>query len=318
MLARMSGEITAFRYRTAVETGASRGRIRGALDRGQLVRLARGVYAGTAARLDEIAAAVLRLGDDAVVSHETAAELWGLPVLGRPPATVHITKARRHAGISRYPGITVHHAAMPAGHHTVHNGIRLATPARTVTDRARARSFRAGVAAADAALRWRRCTRADLLAVARDCAGWPGVRRARGVAAFADPAAASPLESISRVAFREYGLPRPLLQAELACLDVVDFLWEAYGVVGEADGMMKYADADVLRTEKLRQERIEQDGLVVVRWTWAEAYRRPDVVAYRVESALRRRGWRPGPAKPGRTAPTPFPTRTKPAWWAEW
>jgi hypothetical protein len=311
----MSEGSTAFGYRAAINAGATRGRIRNAYDNGVIVRMARGVYAGSDRRLDEIAAAVVRLGEHVVASHETAAELWGLPVLGRMPVTVQLTRTRRRTGVDRYPGITVHHARLPAGHVTVHNGIQVTTPARTVVDLARARSFRAGVTTADAALRRRRCARADLLAVARDCAGWPGVRRARDVAAFADPAAANPLESISRVAFHDHRLPRPLLQAELTSLDIVDFLWEAYGVAGEADGMVKYATADVLRAEKLRQERIEQDGLVVVRWTWAEAYHRPDVIAHRAADVLRRRGWRAAPARPNRTV-TSLPSRTKPAWGA--
>lgn len=46
-----------------------------------------------------------------------------------------------------------------------------------------------------------------------------------------------------------------------------DFLWERFGVVGEADGLTKYTDVSVLGAEKMRQERLERTGLTVVRWT---------------------------------------------------
>lgn len=49
----------------------------------------------------------------------------------------------------------------------------------------------------------------------------------------------------------------------------VDFYWDC-GVVGEADGRSKYDDRDVLIREKLRQEELENAGLVVVRWTWSD------------------------------------------------
>lgn len=288
----MTGKATAFRYDAALRHGLSRARLRAALDAGRLVRLARGVYAAERDRIEEIAAAFLRIGGDAVVSHETAAELWGIPVLGRLPSTVQLTRPRRRTGVDHFRGVDLRHASVPADHRTLRHGIPVTTPARTVMDLARSRPFRAGVSSADGALRRRLCTREDLLAVAAECRRWPGVQRARQVARFADPRAANPLESISRVAFHEWGLPPPVLQAEVLSLDIVDFLWPEYAVVGEADGMGKYVDVDALRQEKYRQERLSGDGLEVVRWTWREAYHRPDAVAYRVERTLRRRGWR--------------------------
>jgi very-short-patch-repair endonuclease len=271
---------------------AHRERIRGRHERGQLVRLRRGVYADTAADRRRIAAAILRLEGGAVASHRTAAGLWGIPVLGRDDGQVHVTRPRRVQGTARYPGLHVHHAGVPDRHRAEHGGVPLTTPARTVVDLARNGSFRAGVVAADAALRARRCDRGELATVVLDCPRWPGVARARRVVAFADPAAASPLESISRAAFAQHGLPRPQLQAEITPFDIADFLWLPYRVIGEADGLAKYTDAEVLRAEKLREERFAQMGYAVVRWTWEEVFRRPDAVAWRVLDVLRRRGHR--------------------------
>lgn len=110
---------------------------------------------------------------------------------------------------------------------------------------------------------------------------------------FADERAATPLESISRVGFHDYGLPQPILQALIGGLDSVDFLWHQWRVVGEADGLMKYTTPEALRKEKLREEGITQLGFTVFRWTWRDAYDRPDALAYRAARILARNGWRP-------------------------
>ena len=155
---------------------------------------------------------------------------------------------------------------------------------------------------ADSALR-RGVSREQLDVVARDCARWPGVRRARAVIEFADGRAASPLESVSRVVFRDLGLPPPELQVTVARDQwgnpriIVDFCWPEFGVVGEADGLLKYdddPDGRSLRAEKLRQEEIEALGYIVVRWTWDDIWRRPEWVVSRLRKAMadaaRRRG----------------------------
>lgn len=60
------------------------------------------------------------------------------------------------------------------------------------------------------------------------------------VVRFADGRSESPLESISRVAFHELGLPAPEPQVEVwlgdELLARVDFFWRHRKTVGEADG----------------------------------------------------------------------------------
>ena len=77
-----------------------------------------------------------------------------------------------------------------------------------------------------------------------------------------------------------------------------DFLWEETGVVGEADGLEKYDGVNglALRQEKLRQETLEQTGLIVVRWGWSDLADLPRLVD-RIGRALVRGSRRPATEK---------------------
>lgn len=283
----MLGAMTTALY---VPTPTTRELVRRLHTRGELKRERRGLYARHGASAT-VLAAVTRL--DAAASHTTAATLWGIPTLGKRDPRIHVTRPRRKQGTLRdYDGVVLHHAGLAPEDTTVHHGVRLTTPARTVLDIARSESFRSAVVAADAALRCC-CTKDELLAALGRCRCWPGTRQASRVIAFADPRAESPLESISRVAFDEYGLPAPILQAIIGGYERADFLWPDYRVIGEADGLGKYTSPDVLRAEKIREENLSQMRFTVFRWTWRDAYRRPDALAYRGLEILARRGYRP-------------------------
>jgi hypothetical protein len=71
-------------------------------------------------------------------------------------------------------------------------------------------------------------------------------------------------------------------------IGTVDFYWDEFGVAGEADGLLKYRDDGSLASEKLRQERLEEVGLVVVRWGWADVTRASAVLERRLRRAFDR------------------------------
>ena len=107
--------------------------------------------------------------------------------------------------------------------------------------------------------------------------------------ALADPRRESGLESLSFGTMVEVGFPLPELQAHITTPDgdaFVDFLWRRQMVIGEADGLKKYATQADLHREKIRQELLEQLGFCVIRWTWQEMYLRPAGVLRRIEIAL--------------------------------
>lgn len=281
--------------------------IRSALRRRKLVALRRGVLVGGAmleSTRDDFRARHALLARGAILATDgaaayaclgSAALLHGLARLGSSPQRVRLYRARGRPW--RDSEVAVLTCGLPDAHVTEVDNVPCTTAARTVVDIARWVSPRGGTVIADSALRVG-VQRRDLQTVARDCARWPGVRKAREVLAFADGRAASPLESVSRVVFREVGLPPPELQWTVAWDQwgnpriIVDFCWPEFGVVGEADGLLKYdqeidPEGTSLRAEKLRQEEIEGLGYIVVRWTWDDIWRRPEWVVARIRAAMR-------------------------------
>lgn len=219
------------------------------------------------------AARVLSTSLGATASHRTAALVHGLPVLGRPPAVPQLTRPPRFAR-DRSSSSTLRVAPLPPGDRAVVRGVPTTSLARTAVDVGRTTSFREGVVVADAALRRGAC---DLVTTAQRLARWPGGSRALRAARFADGRADGPLESITRVAFAEEGLPPPETQIEVRAPDgtflgLVDLLWREQRVVGEADGLGKYDTPWALRKEKLREEGLRACGLEVVRSGWDDVW----------------------------------------------
>jgi len=266
----------------AVRAGWSVDALRHAVRVGRIQRMRRGVYRmGDVAHLDQfthrrwdhaapaIAAALTVPG--ALPSHSTAAVLLDLPLLSLPVLPC-LSVVPWHTG--EISGVHVHRTSVRQL--TLVAGIECTSVGRTVLDLAREHGEYAGVVAADGALHERRCTRAEMQEVLADCRGWPGVRAARRAFDVADGRSESVLESLSRLKITASALQLPTLQSVIERTDGtvvgrVDFYWDAAGVVGEADGMGKYdTDPAALRKEKQRQEKLEELGLIVVRWGWED------------------------------------------------
>lgn len=227
-------------------------------------------------------------------SHHNAAIIHGLDLLGPTPPDVAVTRSPGGSQKGR-PGVHLHIAALPPAHVTVRGGIRLTSVARTVVDLARTSSFRSGVVVADSALRGKQTSQGELQSVITDCARWPGIGQAKLVVEFADGRAESALESISRVAFRDLGLPAPELQAwvggeEDGVIGRADFLWRRYRTIGEADGAVKYKDTARAISQLRRDARLRAAGFEVVHFTWDEIVRTPGQVARSLREAFRRGG----------------------------
>lgn len=277
--------------------------IRAMVRRRELVRLRRGVYRRVP--LDEadgpeheaLVRSVMAVGyEGAVVSHASAAALWGLPVPKTSLDRVHLTDPARRSG-KRRAGLQLATAQVPEDDVVCLDGIPVTSVARTVLDLGRSGHPGWALAAADDALRRQVVGRDELEASAERLRGVRGIPAARRVVALADERSASVGESLSRHLFIEAGLVPDELQKQLryeGCLDIVDFWW-APNLAGEFDGRLKYGLAnpagkaveDVLWDEKQREDRLRRQGILFVRWTWDDLVRRPRDVVGRVRFAMR-------------------------------
>ena len=223
----------------------------------------------------EIAAAAQALVTPrGVISHDCAALAWGLPVLRRVTRPVITCRATANAGGD--PRGRAQQAQLFRGDVEKWFGVDITVVARTVADMARTAGARSGLAAADAALRERLTTVEQLRRCVLDATRWPGVRTARRIVELASHLAESPLESITRLAVDDAGIPVPELQKWINTARGwfrVDGLWIAERVVLECDGLAKYGKIDDIHAEKRRELALRRAGYEVVRVTWDDVTR---------------------------------------------
>ncbi|WP_182112386.1 MULTISPECIES: hypothetical protein [unclassified Actinotalea] len=259
---------------------------------GRWVRVRRGAYVdvdhlrGDRARalaLARIAALGSQLTIDHVVTHESAALLWRLPVL-RVPERTHVAQARpSRSGCSA--DVVRHVLELAAGDRTLHCGRAVTTLERTVVDCAMSCPPAAGLVVADAALH-RGADLAVCLQLLTTMAGRRGVVRARAVLDVADDGAESPGETLARLAVLRAGLPAPTTQVPVrTALGTfwADLGWPAWRLLLEYDGVAKYDVGRVaLLAEKRREDALRAEGWAVLR-VMADDTRSPERLLRRVQ-----------------------------------
>ena len=299
-----------------VADAGHRSAVRLLVQRGQLIRLARGAYldarvwgrltADERYRARIHAAAGGRVAADELLCGPSALALWRLPALRDWPDEVH--SVRRTASGGRRTGLLVRHATARMDGGSTIDGLPVTSLARTVADVSAAGELGAGLMAADAALRGMRTgswvrpplSQDDLVAEAEARPKRYGRSRALTVARLADARAESPGESLLRASIHLLGLPMPELQWEVRGDSgrryVVDCYWPDQDFVLEFDGKAKYLDPalrggrtaeEVVVAEKEREDEIRAQvrGMTRAGWTVALAPKR-------LEARLRAAGFR--------------------------
>lgn len=261
-----------------------------AVRRGDLIRLALGVYAISGPEFDgpDGADRLYRLrsiatvsstrdGGATVLSHQSAAAVHGLPLLKPRREYVHVTSLGG-GGLIR-GGRHVHGGSLTDDQIIEVGGIRVTDLVRTAVDVAEAGTFAQALTVFDAALR-AGVDRADLASeIGRRRT--KGARETKPAIVVADGRSASVGESWSRAQMIEGGIEIPDLQVEHV-IDgdtyAVDYEWVGR-LLGEFDGMHKYGrllrpgetTTQAVIREKLREDRLRRaTGLVMVRWAWAD------------------------------------------------
>jgi very-short-patch-repair endonuclease len=221
-----------------------------------------------------------------VVSHQSAARLWGIAQLDDDRRT-HVTVAPNRGRVARSAAV-VHWA--PLAPVEVEDG--MTTPLRTVLDICRTSSFRAGLACADSALREGLIRPADLVAEAARLTN-RGSRAARRAAAHADARAASVLESGLRAIVIDLGLTGFELQLQIdddgfrARVDLGD---AGRRIVLEADSFEHHGHRSALARDCQRYSELTSRGWLVLRFAWEHVIFDPAWVAGRVGEAVALRG----------------------------
>lgn len=294
-----------------VAAGATEAMVRSQVGSGRLLRLRPGVYLAASAWPEDLAGqhivrarAESTANPGAVISHESAAVVWGLPAPGfadwwDSPATITLPAASAHTFHDGH-----HIAALPADHVAQDAGYAVTSLARTAVDLAAGRALPQALVILDAAAR-KLCEgylaaprRSDfsnprLVAACRDdllkvAAIRPGPDLTRPIN-LADPARESVAESLSAGHFELAGLPTPVCQARMVTARGTfypDFWWKDANLVGECDGAVKYGTAEVYVQEKEREQALRDTNLRMVRWLAKEIMTQPEAVVARVARKL--------------------------------
>ncbi|MDJ0338045.1 hypothetical protein [Cryobacterium sp. PH31-O1] len=293
---------------------------------GDSIRLRRGVVVN-AAGWDDLKAVekyLLRMRAVAatrraqpVFSHQSAAVLWGLPIVGRWPDAVHLMVGAPRSVHSKN-GVIWHHDALSDEDVVTIDGMLVTSLVRTLLDLARTTPFLSAVASLDHGTTSRLIlpnrsvvagvSKEQLLDRLHQAGACRGSRAAFEAISFSDNRSDSPGESLSRGQIHLCRFPAPDLQVTFPSVDghndTVDFRWiqrqelRTVKLLGEFDGFVKYTRAEYLRgrtidqvvwDEKVREDRVRlTSGHGMARWLWDTALR-----ADRLRSLLLQAGLRP-------------------------
>jgi very-short-patch-repair endonuclease len=198
-------------------------------------------------------AATLALGSRAVLSHGSAAELWGmLPESRRVPQVILPGAGAR----PRRGGIDAHRSVMLARREaTIRDGIPVTTPARTLAD-------------------LRRTAPAALVRKARREAEYLRLPLAAGERG---DGTASGLEHAFLSLCRDHRLPEPEVNVGVDPY-TVDFLWRPQRLVVELDGYRAHSGWQAFQDDHVRDTRLAARGYYVQRFSDWQVDSEPDAV----------------------------------------
>ncbi|MGB7588170.1 MAG: type IV toxin-antitoxin system AbiEi family antitoxin domain-containing protein [Solirubrobacterales bacterium] len=272
--------------RQLLEIGLGAGLVQERRRSGRLIPVHRGVFAVGHSRIGRKGAwmaAVLASGQGAVLSHGSAADLWGLR---RSRGPIEVT---RRSGGGRGRGVRVHQSRLlSAADVTTEAGIPVTSLEQTLFDmsgRLDGKQLERLLVAADRSgrLRWPQLER-----ILDERTGRPSVARLRRVAQRVDPRAVdtkSPLEVDFLALCRDAGLPRPEVNVFVEG-HLVDFLWVGKRVVVETDGYTYHADRPSFESDHERTAVLMAAGYVVHRATIRMLIRDPDLFLGNVRRSL--------------------------------
>lgn len=271
--------------------GVSSSAIGRALARGRLHPIHRGVYALVErSALPVLAieqAALLACGSRALISHGSAAALWGLCPPDPGPVAVTVTIVAGEAGRSR-AGIAVQRVgALDRRDIRRRSSLPVTSPARTLLDQAAVLFDRALERQLDEALVRRLTSRSAIGEMLDRCPRRGGARRLRDLIDPERTTSFTRAESEERMLalLRRGGLPMPETNVRMQSIEV-DFLWRKERVIVEVDGWASHGTHAAFERDRRRDAHLENDGWRVLRFTWRRLTGEPEAVLVEIATAL--------------------------------
>jgi hypothetical protein len=282
LIAAVAGKQFGYITRTQLlSLGVGPGAIKYRVEIGRLIPVYAGVYAVGSVNITPLGratAAILACGDRAVLSHGSAATLWGFNKYWEMPFEVTAPTVRTHRGIKVHRSRTLTRRDI-----TRQLGVRATTPERTTLDIApRLTQKRLTRVVNDARLAGFLHLN-DLADVLDRNPTHPGTKRLRPFVETPRNPTRSPLED-DFVAFCErYGLPVPVVNTYILGYEV-DALFPVERVIVELDGERFHGDR--FEGDRDRDADLLAAGYPTVRVTHKRMKRNPDHEAHRLNEIL--------------------------------
>ena len=220
-------------------------------------------------------AAVLVCGEGALLSHGSAAALWGIGPEGTGRVDVSI---RRHCGVSR-PGIKVRvRARLSERDITERHGIPVTAPARTLIDQATELTPNRLERMVNEADKHDVIDPEALRAALDDYSGERGVKPLRALLdRLTFRLSDTELEVLFRPIATKADLPVPLTKEMVNGFEV-DFYWPDLGLVVETDGWRYHRTASAQTRDALRDQTHTAAGTTPLRFSHYQVKYQPDYV----------------------------------------
>lgn len=275
--------------RQLLALGFSERTIKLRLDAGRLHPIHREVYAVGHSRVSRHGrwlSAVLAYGDLALLSHRTAAALWGLARAGSRP--IDVTAPIGRQGLRRREGAWIHRGRLHAEDRTERAGIPVTTVARTLFDYAEVETFQRLEQAWEEADRLKQLRLPEIERVCERGHGRRALKPIRRLLAAAKGPAEgrSPLEQRFHDFCREHRLPDPVRNVHVLDHEV-DALWPSAKLVVELDSWEFHGHRAAFERDRARDPKLLLAGYRTVRVTHRRLDREANQLAAEIRQLLR-------------------------------
>jgi very-short-patch-repair endonuclease len=252
---------------------------------GRLHRVHQGVFAVGHKHLNRHGrwlAAVLAYGSGALLSHRSAAALWGIRA-DRP--SIDVTAQRGRHG--RRAGIVLHRAKIDDEDRDVRAGIPLTSPARTLFDLSEVVKLPEVQRACEEADRLGLLEMKRLERVIERGWGRHALRPMRPIVAEARMPAStrSPLEDEFARFCHEHELSPPVFNATVLDYEI-DALWPARQLIVELDGFAYHHHRAAFERDRARDAALQIAGYRILRITHRRLNKEPSLVAHELRTLL--------------------------------